>query len=397
MNTMIAATVYCIVGCNTGSPDKDALKVLECDTETGAAKIVQSVSGCEGTTYFQLSKDGKALYSVVAEKVDDKSHGAIVKFDVENHRIGKMTKLAELPCETPCHVALSPDESVMSVAVYWSGIYGVMALDERCATFGRDACPQASAGALETRPYQSAALPNDAVGPRKDRQQKAFAHQTFYTPDGKLMGVCDLGCDRVNFYDYKKPGGLDKPVVTLKADPGDGPRHAIFSNDGKFLFVVNELSSTVTSYAVAKGTPNLVGASFQDARGRLGEPSLPFTRIGKWSMLPEGCTLKETETKAAAIKLTADGKILMASNRGHDSIAFFAVNEDGTLVQKNIAKLTGKFPRDFELMPGEKFMVVGHKMSNEIQVYAFDREKCELKPVGEPIPCWRPLCFKFLK
>ena len=395
MNTMIAATVYCIVGCNTGSPDKDALKVLECDTETGAAKIVQSVNGCEGTTYFQLSKDGKTLYSVVAEKVDGKSHGAIVKFDVENHRIGKMTKLAELPCETPCHVALSPDESVMSVAVYWSGIYGVMALDERCATFGRDAYPPASAGALETRPYQSAALPNDAVGPRKDRQQKAFAHQTFYTPDGKLMGVCDLGCDRVNFYDYKKSGGLDKPVVTLKADPGDGPRHAIFSNDGKFLFVVNELSSTVTSYAVAKGTTNLVGASFQDARGRLGEPSLPFKRIGKWSMLPEGCALKETETKAAAIKLTADGKILMASNRGHDSIAFFAVNEDGTLTMKNVAKLTGKFPRDFELMPGEKFMVVGHKMSNEIQVYAFDREKCELKAVGAPIPCWRPLCFKF--
>ena len=377
MNTMIAATVYCIVGCNTGSPDKDSLKVLECDTETGAAKIVQSVNGCEGTTYFQLSKDGKTLYSVVAEKVDNKSHGALVKFDVENHRIGKMTKLAELPCETPCHVALSPDESIMSVAVYWSGIYGVMALDSCQLT--------------------SAALPNDAVGPRKDRQQKAFAHQTFYTPDGKLMGVCDLGCDRVNFYEYKKSGGLEKPVITLKADPGDGPRHAIFSNDGKFLFVVNELSSTVTSYAVAKGTPNLVGASFQDARGRLGEPSLPFTRIGKWSMLPEGCTLKETETKAAAIKLTADGKILMASNRGHDSIAFFAVNDDGTLMLKNVSKLTGKFPRDFELMPGEKFMVVGHKMSNEIQVYAFDRDKCELKAVGAPIPCWRPLCFKFEK
>ena len=377
MNIMIAATVYCIVGCNTGSPDKDALKILECDTETGAAKIVQSVNGCEGTTYFQISKDGKALYSVVAEKVGDKSHGALVKFALDGHRVGQITRLAGLTCETPCHVALSPDESVMSVAVYWSGVYGVMALDSRELT--------------------TAALPNDAVGPRKDRQQKAFAHQTFYTPDGKLMGVCDLGCDRVNFYDYKKPGGLDKPVLTIKADPGDGPRHAIFSNDGKFLFVVNELSSTVTSYAVAKGTPNLVGASFQDARGRLGEPSLPFTRIGKWSMLPEGCTLKETETKAAAIKLTADGKILMASNRGHDSIAFFAVNDDGTLMLKNVSKLTGKFPRDFELMPGEKFMVVGHKMSNEIQVYAFDREKCELKAVGEPIPCWRPLCFKFLK
>ena len=88
MNTMIAATVYCIVGCNTGSPDKDALKVLECDTETGAAKIVQSVNGCEGTTYFQLSKDGKALYSVVAEKGDNKSHGALVKFALDGHRVG---------------------------------------------------------------------------------------------------------------------------------------------------------------------------------------------------------------------------------------------------------------------------------------------------------------------
>ena len=71
------------------------------------------------------------------------------------------------------------------------------------------------------------------------------------------------------------------------------------------------------------------------------------------------------------------------------------MNGDGTLTLKNVAKLTGKFPRDFELMPGEKFMVVGHKMSNEIQVYAFNREKCELKAVGAPIPCWRPLCFKF--
>ena len=364
MNAIIAATVYCIVGCNTGSPDKDALKVLECDTETGAAKIVQSVNGCEGTTYFQISKDGKTLYSAIGEKVENKSRGTIVKFDLEDHRIGKMTRLAELPCETPCHVALSPDESVMSVAVYWSGVYGVMALDSRELT--------------------TAALPNDAGGPRKDRQQKAFAHQTFYTPDGKLMGVCDLGCDRVNFYDYKKPGGLEKPVVTLKADPGDGPRHALFSNDGKFLFVVNELSSTVTSYKVE--ISRVEHAEHADN---------VFKRIGKWSMLPEGCALKETETKAAAIKLTADGKILMASNRGHDSIAFYAVNEDGTLTLKNVAKLTGKFPRDFELMPGEKFMVVGHKMSNEIQVYAFDREKCELKAVGEPIPCWRPLCFKF--
>ena len=371
---MIATITYCIVGCNTGSPDKDSLKILECDTETGAAKIVQSVNGCEGTTYFQISKDGKTLYSAVGEKRDEKMHGSIVKFDIENHRIGKMTKLAELPCETPCHIALSPDESVVSFAAYLGGTYGTFAIGRGT----RPACPQC------------AVLPDDAVGPRADRQKKAYAHQTFYTPDKDLMGVCDLGCDRVNFYEYKKEGGLAKPVLSLKSDPGDGPRHALFSPDGKFLFVVNELSSTVTSYSTKHQAPSTSGEAAK-------APLVGFTRIGKWSMLPDGCTLKPTETKAAAIKLTADGKILMASNRGHDSIAFYDVDQAGGLKLRNVAKLMGKFPRDFELMPGEKFMVVGHKMSNEIQVYAFDREKCTLTAVGAPIPCWRPLCFKFMK
>ena len=387
MNAMIAATVYCIVGCNTGSPDKDALKVLECDTETGAAKIVQSVNGCEGTTYYQISKDGKTLYSAVGEKRDEKSHGALVKFDLEGHRIGEMSRLAELPCETPCHIALSPDESIVSFAAYLSGTYGFAEFKVESEKFKVEETSTTLHFPLCT--LNSSVLPDDAVGPRRDRQKKAYAHQTFYTPDEKLMGVCDLGCDRVNFYDYKKPGGLDKPILTIKADPGDGPRHALFSNDGKFLFVVNELSSTVTSYKVEPPTPPLTNSSTHQLP--------PFTRIGKWSMLPEGCSFKPIDTKAAAIKLTADGKLLMASNRGHDSIAFYAVNGDGSLTMKNVAKLTGKFPRDFELMPGEKFMVVGHKMSNEIQVYAFNREKCELKAVGAPIPCWRPLCFKFLK
>ncbi len=360
---IMAALIYCIVGCNTGSEDHQALHVLECDTETGAARIVQSVKGCEGTTYFQISPDGKTLYSVIGEKREGKSHGAVVSFELDGHAIGKMTRLADLPCEAPCHVALSPDASLVSFAAYLSGTYGLVAAPHQ---------PPAT----NHQPRYSV-LPNDAVGPRADRQKKAYAHQTFYTPDGKLMGLCDLGCDRVNFYEYGKSDGLSKPVFSLKADPGDGPRHAIFSPDGKFLFVLNELSSTVTSYEWKS-------------------PVSPARRVGKWSMLPENSGLSPADTKAAAIKLTADGKILMASNRGHDSIAFFDVNADGTLAQRNVAKLSGKFPRDFELMPGEKFMVVGHKMSNEIQVYAFDRATCTLTPVGDPIPCWRPLCFKFL-
>ena len=354
---VLASVVYCYVGCNTGSPDQQALHVLECDTETGAAKIVQSVKGIQGTTYFQFDKEGKYLYSAIGEKRDVKTRGSLVRFPVADHRIGPMERLGELPCETPCHVSLTPDGTRVAFAAYCSATAGTMPV-----------------GGGEVKSF---VFPDDDMGPNKKRQPKAYAHQTFYTPDGKRLGVVDLGCDRIGFFD---PATMARDeALTLKFDAGDGPRHAIFSKDGKHLFVLCELGSCVVSFA------------FDGQK---------FAKVGKWSMLPDGFNRWEADgqtlsTKAAAIKLTDDGTILMASNRGYDSIAFYAVQADGSLVRKNIAKLNGKFPRDFELMPGEKFMVVGHKMSDEIQVYAFDRAACSLTAAGAPIPAWRPLCFKF--
>lgn len=353
----MTSIVHCYVGCNTGSPERESLHVLECDTETGAAKIVQSIKGIQGTTYFQIDQNGKFLYSVVGEKREARTSSAVVRFSIKGWTLGAMEWLCELPCEAPCHVSLTPNEDRVAFAAYCSAT---------CGTVG-----------IDGRGLQVFSFPDDAMGPCIDRQQKAYAHQTFFVPSDGVrptkMGVVDLGCDRIWFFD---PQTMERDkAMTIKADAGDGPRHALFV-DGrcKYLYVVNELGSSVAAYA------------FDGAA---------FTKLGKWSMLPGGTDLRTS--KAAAIKLTADRKILMASNRGHDSIAFYEVGDDGRLTLKNIAKLRGKFPRDFELMPGEKFMVVGHKMSNEIQVYRFDRAACTLEPVGAPISCWRPLCFKFLE
>ena len=372
----MASIVHCYVGCNTGSPDRQALHVLECDTETGAAKIVQSVKGVEGTTYFQIDRDGKFLYSVIGEKRDTKSTSSAVRFPIDGWKLGAMERLCDLPCEAPCHVSLTPDEKRVAFAAYLSATCGTVGIDGK---------------GLKTFMF-----PDDAMGPNKIRQKKAYAHQTFFVKfqglkvsrfQGFGVGVVDLGCDRIWFFD---PTTMDRKACEIKFDAGDGPRHAIWSKDGQHLFVLCELGSCVYSFAALKPLNRLTA-----------EP-LNFSRIGKWSMLPEGYNRWEQDgetlnTKAAAIKLTADGKILMASNRGYDSISFYEVGSCGKLTLRNIAKLRGKFPRDFELMPGEKFMVVGHKMSDEIQVYRFDRAACTLEPVGEPIPCWRPLCFRFGK
>lgn len=352
MAFFMATIARCCVGCGVGAADGQSLHVLECDTETGAAKIVQSVTNVQGTTYFTFDSRCRSLYSYIGEMVDGKRKGSLVRFKVDGRMLGEMERLTALPCETPCHISLSPDEGTIGFAAYTSATAGTMSLKD---------------GKL-----RSVVHSNDGVGPNRERQKKAYAHCAFFMSDGRTMGVVDLGTDRINFYDPATM--VQKKDMTIHADPGDGPRHVVWSKNGKYLFVVNELGNSVMSFAF-------------DGKG--------FSRVGKWSTLPSDCA--GVKTKAAAIKLTADGRLLMASNRGHDSIAFYSVDpESGVLSMRNIAKLRGSFPRDFELMPGERFMVVGHKMDNEIQVYAFDRAGCTLTPVGKPIGCWRPLCFKFM-
>ena len=372
LNLLFASVVHCYVGCGGGSPDRQALHVLACDTETGAAKIVQSVKGVQGTNYGAIDANGRYLYSYVSEERGDAKATAVVRFPLQtNGRLGACARVTGLPCRTPCHVALSPDGRFCSFAVYGQGVSGVIPLAdfEKNRTQGM------------TPPVSVDTLPDDAMGPDRARQEKAHAHCTFYTPDAKLMGVIDLGCDRIVFF---RPEAMQRPpVLTLTSDPGDGPRHAIWSKDNRFLFVINELGNSVTSFAF-------------DGKS--------FSRVGKWTTLPPGRDMKSlapfsggmTAPKASAIKLTADGKLLMASNRGYDSIAFFDVDTSaGTLKHRRDAKLGGSFPRDFELMPGERFMVVGYELSNKIEICRFDRAACTLEPVGEPIAAWQPIYFTF--
>ena len=376
VSLLLATLVRCVAGCNPGSPDEQALHVLECDTESGETRVVQRVRGVQGTTYFEFDAEGRYLYSVIGERKGGRRVGSLVRFDAADGRIGRMERLCELPCEAPCHVSLTPDGTRVAFAAYSSATAGTAAID-----------------GSGLRTY---VLPDDAMGPNRKRQQKAFAHQTFYLPHSSfltphssfLLGVIDLGCDRIRLFDSLTMTSAGLPDIRF--DPGDGPRHAIWSKDGRFLFVVNELASTVSSFSFS------VGKSEQPNNRTIEQ----FSRVGKWTMLPPDADRRDPDgsspcSKASAIKLTEDGKVLMASNRGHESIAFYDVKADGTLKLRNVAKLRGSFPRDFELMPGEKFMVVGHELSGDIQVYRFDRADCTLTPVGDPLPAWRPLCFKF--
>jgi len=351
---VFSVLVYCVAGCNPGAPDGQTLHVLECDTDTGSMAVVQTLKGVQGTNYFCFDAARTNIYTYIGTGPKGAVKGEIVSFPFKDGKIGEMRRLARLPAETPCHIAVSPDGSRLGFACYGSATVGTLSVD---------------GSGLVTTVHDDTGLGTD-----KSRQKKAHAHCALFTPDGKYFGAVDLGKDSVLFYDAVTMAPV--PSMTVRADPGDGPRHAVWSADGKFLFVVNELGNSVSSFAF-DGTA--------------------FSRVGKWSTLPEG--FKEW-SKASAVKLTKDGSVLMASNRGYgkdNSIAVFSVDrENGTLTLRNVAAVDGVFPRDFELTPDEKFMIVGHKRSDEVCMYRFDRTDFTLTPVGARLGLWKPLCFGFV-
>ncbi len=356
---ILAPAVCCaerfVVGSNIGSEKFDALRVVSCDISSGSLKLEQEINGVGyvGSTYGVFSKDGSKFYTVIREKRGEKNLASVVLYRVKDGRLGSMERIADLPIGMPCHVALSSDDRYFGFAAYTSAAFGTVDLKTGKMNYSR--------------------LLDVGMGPNIERQKKAYAHFIFFMPGS--IGVIDLGCDAIHFFDNKS---LEKKL-TLKHDPGDGPRHAVWSKDNKFFYVLNELSNSVTLYKYKKGK---------------------FARIAKYSTLPSEIS-DSIKTKAAAIKFSPDGRFLVCSNRGYDSLAIFKVDTiTGTLKLAKIAKLNGEFPRDFEFTSNGKFVIVGHKKSNNFCTYEFceQGERVNLREVqNSRIEAFEPLYFGRIK
>ena len=202
------------------------------------------------------------------------------------------------------------------------------------------------------------------------KKEAAHVHCTIPVPDGKLLFVCDLGLDVVAAYE---PEGLARlPECDYRTEPGAGPRHLVFAPSGRNAYLVNELASTVQSF------------SFDGRR---------LTPTRTLQMLPDGFG---GDSKAAAIRISPDGRWVLASNRGHDSIAAFAIADDGSISGPPvISPLTGRFPRDFAFVPGTDIVLCCHKLSDELATYRFDSADGSLSRLGGTLAFERPLAICF--
>jgi len=338
---------------------EEGIRILEADADTGRFRQLRLIH-LQNPIYMALNRAKTRLYTSFSDPTYGPrgKTGGLAAYAVKGDDLVKINALGT-GATTPCHVSLAPDEKALVYAEYSGATAGFVEIGED--------------GALKGSVVQTAIT--DPTGPNKPRQDKPHAHCAVVSPDGKNLCVVDLGVDQVKVYDWQnRAGGLKElPSRTIHTTPaGAGPRHIIFHPNGKLAFVIFELENYVTSYKYD-------GESFRP--------------VHQLSLLPAGFT---EFSKAAAIKISEDGTQLFCSNRGHDSIAVFAVDSDtGALALLNIIKLGGAFPRDFEFMPGGKFLLAGLKMSGILRSYAYDASKCTLEPVMEMGGLFRPLFMKF--
>ena len=341
-------------GCNTDEYRQGIYSfVVDCDT--GEFSQIGTAIETVDPIYLALNKAKTLLYSVETDPdLPAESNGCAVcyRLDGEVPRPVSRTRL-EVPI--PCYCALSDDERQLAWVDYRTAEFGVSLLNPD-GTFQKSVCAHR--------------LRNLGNGPSSPRQDSAHTHCAEFAPDN-LLYVTDLGTDEILCATLSNDKFALLPKRSLKCRAGSGPRHILFHPSKPVLFLICELDNTVEVYSQV-GTDR-------------------FMSIGCWPTLPVDFT---GTSKCAALRISEDGSHLFASNRGHDSIAVFHIHDDGSLDSPVISRLNGSFPRDFELLPGEKFVVVGHKKSNEIQMYELDKITGVLSAIHHPFPVHRPLVFK---
>ena len=198
------------------------------------------------------------------------------------------------------------------------------------------------------------------------RQTSPHAHYVGITPDQKYLYSIDLGADKIVMYDFKD-GKLEETSLSQAVNPGSGPRHMIFSHDGKYCYLVNEISNSIMVYQYHDGHFTLVQVIHCVPRHFHGFSS------------------------AAAIHMTSSGKHIIVSNRGHDSIVLYRVNQETGKITLLYMVHTGKGPRDFNIID-DRYIVVASQEDDRLELYTFDEEKEEIKPAGNTLDIIQPVC-----
>jgi 6-phosphogluconolactonase len=326
------------------------------DTVTGVLTKPEFITQSPAPAYFVIHPDGRHLYTC-----NSGSPGEVSAYEIEPHT-GQLKFLNRVPAggTDTSYVSLDQTGHYVLAANYSGGNIAVFAIK-----------PDGSLG------ERTAFVQHTGSSVNPQRQTHAYAHSIIVDPSNRFALACDLGLDRVFVYRFNtRDGSLtpnDPPFSTVT--PGSGPRHAKFHPNGRWVYVISEIASTVTAF------------NWDSTNGALAE----FQFV---STLPDD--FKGTNT-AAEIMIHPNGKFLYASNRGDNSLAVFSIDQTtGRLTPVEHVSTAGRTPRNFAFDPTGKWILCSNQDSNFVVVFRVDENTGKLTQVGDPVSVPYPFCERFL-
>ncbi len=324
------------------------------DVETGALDSPTLAAEAGNPNWITFSPDKKYLYAIH----DSAAQAIGFSVDATQARLTRLpapaaggTSLETVPANPPSHLAVDSTGRALLSANYRDGFVAVIPIRENGAL----------GAPVITR--------HEGRGTHPTRQGKPYVHSVTVSPDNRFVIVCDLGVDRVFSYRLDAAAAKLTPAEPpfVATESGAGPRHFKFGADGRHGYVINELNNTVTVFAYDAATGALTTQQ--------NVPTLPADFKG--------------ENTTAEVRVHPNGNFLYGSNRGHDSIAVFAIEGgSGRLTPIEIVSSRGQTPRNFALSPDGKWLVCAHQDSNNLTVFRVDAATGRLTPTphGASVP-----------
>lgn len=337
--------------------DEAGIHAFRLDLKSGVLKPLHRTTGVDHPFFLALSPDNKFLYSIHAKVFSGKDDEHVAGFELVG-RTGQLKPLNRQSSRGTASCYLDVDATGKSVLVanYTSG--SVAALPIR---------PDGSLG----EPASFVQHAGSSVNPA--RQKEPHAHCIVISPDNRYAYVADLGLDQILIYRLDPAAAKLTPSrqAFVRTLPGAGPRHLTFHPNGKSVYVINELTNSVTHFDYEAETGNLY------ERQTISTLPADFTGV----------------SHCADLKITPNGKFLYGTNRGHDSLACYRIADDGRLSLIEIRPSLGGGPQNLAITPGGELLICANMPGKNVAVFRIDGTTGKLTPVGDALAIPSPSCI----
>lgn len=327
------------------------------DREQQTFELLQTSTTLESPSFLAFSPDGQHLYSTNRGGVGSQPDAGSVSAFAIAPASGKLTALNEVSSYgiSPCHVEVDDEGNWLYVSHYGGGSLSVFPIGA-----------EGEIGELADSVQHTGGSVNE------ERQSAPHVHSIQPIPQSDYFIVADLGLDQLKIYQMDEGDISAAPIPYIATEPGAGPRHFVQAEGTPYIYVAEEMTSTVSVHTL----------DMQQEETR---------QIQRLSTLPDDFS---GSNSVADIHISSDGKFLYVSNRGHNSLAIFEVNaEDGTLTPRGHQSSMGEIPRNFMIDPKGEFVLVANQDTDNVVFFQRDTATGQLTPTGMELSVPSPVCL----